>query len=501
MRLRVDRGGQGAGHCSSLLMGCRGHDAGQSGPGEIGQVGGEFACGAWGARRAATSRRPSGPGRRRRGPTGAAAARIAARPAAAATDDRGRGLLADEVGQAADRVAGRGPVEGLLVDDEPVELRVGLDERQVGVDGGGDHLPRVGCCCLDRARSLRQQLRRRPGCRRRRRARRGRRSAGRRRSCWCRPRRRSPPCRRRRRACRRRPGSRRRVVRGARAGARPTASRAGRVGGRATFTGATRPLMSCDGASHRLGFHVTDSTAYCRYRPTPLDPEVPMAAPTRYRPRSSAGTGSRSPAPTPPYAQASNQDMLTATLDGLVARFGLQGEQLGEVVAGAVLKHSRDFNLTRESVLGSRLSATTPAYDVQQACGTGPRGRDPGRQQDRPRPDRVRHRRRRRHHVRRPARRQRRPAPRADQPEQRQDAAGPAQGAGADPPRPARAGDPAQRRAAHRPGDGRPRRDHRQGVGDRPRGAGRAHRPLAPEPGRRLRPRLLRRPGHARSSG
>jgi acetyl-CoA C-acetyltransferase len=71
------------------------------------------------------------------------------------------------------------------------------------------------------------------------------------------------------------------------------------------------------------------------------------------------------------YARASNQDMLTATLDGLVARFGLQGAQLGEVVAGAVLKHSRDFNLTRESVLGSKLSATTPAYDVQQACGTG----------------------------------------------------------------------------------------------------------------------------------
>jgi acetyl-CoA C-acetyltransferase len=71
------------------------------------------------------------------------------------------------------------------------------------------------------------------------------------------------------------------------------------------------------------------------------------------------------------YARASNQDMLTATLDGLVARFGLQGETVGEVVAGAVLKHSRDFNLTRESVLGSKLSAATPAYDVQQACGTG----------------------------------------------------------------------------------------------------------------------------------
>ncbi|HEY0699822.1 MAG TPA: acetyl-CoA C-acetyltransferase [Micromonospora sp.] len=71
------------------------------------------------------------------------------------------------------------------------------------------------------------------------------------------------------------------------------------------------------------------------------------------------------------YAQASNQDMLTAALDGLVARFGLAGERLGEVVAGAVLKHSRDFNLTREVVLGSRLDPRTPAYDIQQACGTG----------------------------------------------------------------------------------------------------------------------------------
>ncbi len=71
------------------------------------------------------------------------------------------------------------------------------------------------------------------------------------------------------------------------------------------------------------------------------------------------------------YAAASNQDMLTAALEGLTARFGLAGERLGEVAAGAVLKHSRDFNLTREAVLGSSLSAATPAYDVQQACGTG----------------------------------------------------------------------------------------------------------------------------------
>ncbi|MGE5720102.1 MAG: acetyl-CoA C-acetyltransferase [Nocardioidaceae bacterium] len=71
------------------------------------------------------------------------------------------------------------------------------------------------------------------------------------------------------------------------------------------------------------------------------------------------------------YANASNQDMLTAAIDGLVARYGLEGERLGEVVAGAVLKHSRDFNLTRESVLGSKLDPHTPAYDIQQACDTG----------------------------------------------------------------------------------------------------------------------------------
>src|SRR2546429_4913677 len=72
-----------------------------------------------------------------------------------------------------------------------------------------------------------------------------------------------------------------------------------------------------------------------------------------------------------PYARASNQDMLTATLDAVVDKFSLSGETIGEVAAGAVLKHSRDFNLTRESVLGSKLAPETPAYDVQQACGTG----------------------------------------------------------------------------------------------------------------------------------
>src|SRR6185312_7882768 len=72
-----------------------------------------------------------------------------------------------------------------------------------------------------------------------------------------------------------------------------------------------------------------------------------------------------------PYAHASDQDMLTATLDGLVERFGLEGERLDEVVAGAVLKHARDRDLTREAVLGSKLAPDTPAYDIQRACGTG----------------------------------------------------------------------------------------------------------------------------------
>ena len=72
-----------------------------------------------------------------------------------------------------------------------------------------------------------------------------------------------------------------------------------------------------------------------------------------------------------PYAQASNQDMLTSALEGLIARFGLAGEPVDEVVGGAVLKHARDFNLIRECVMGSTLSDATPAYDIQQACDTG----------------------------------------------------------------------------------------------------------------------------------
>ena len=71
------------------------------------------------------------------------------------------------------------------------------------------------------------------------------------------------------------------------------------------------------------------------------------------------------------YAHVSNQDMLTAALQGLIDRFQLHGLRLGDVAGGAVIKHSRDFNLVRETVLSTTLAPETPAYDLQQACGTG----------------------------------------------------------------------------------------------------------------------------------
>ncbi len=70
------------------------------------------------------------------------------------------------------------------------------------------------------------------------------------------------------------------------------------------------------------------------------------------------------------YAAASNQDMLTETLRALVERYRLGGVRLGDVIAGAVIKHSRDYNLVRECVLASGLSPQTPGLDVQRACGT-----------------------------------------------------------------------------------------------------------------------------------
>lgn len=70
------------------------------------------------------------------------------------------------------------------------------------------------------------------------------------------------------------------------------------------------------------------------------------------------------------YADLSNQDLMTAALDGLVARFNLKGAHIDEALGGAVVTHSRDFNLMRESVLGTQLSPSTPGVTMQQACGT-----------------------------------------------------------------------------------------------------------------------------------
>ncbi|MDA3942773.1 MAG: acetyl-CoA C-acetyltransferase [Bacteroidetes bacterium] len=70
------------------------------------------------------------------------------------------------------------------------------------------------------------------------------------------------------------------------------------------------------------------------------------------------------------YSHQSNQDLLTAAFKALSGKYKLAGTRIGEVAAGAVLKHAHDFNLTREAVLGTDLDPHTPAFDVQQACGT-----------------------------------------------------------------------------------------------------------------------------------
>ena len=146
-RLRVDRGGAGGGHCLLLAgRGCGGHDAGQAGPGEIGQVCGEFGAehGALGAQppvggRADQPDEAVAPGRRRRaGSRPALLEGQADDRAAACSPTRSERL---SIGS---RSAGRS--SDLLVDDEPVELGVGLEERQVGLDRRGDHLAGAGRC-------------------------------------------------------------------------------------------------------------------------------------------------------------------------------------------------------------------------------------------------------------------------------------------------------------------------------------------------------------------
>ena len=188
------------------------------------------------------------------------------------------------------------------------------------------------------------------------------------------------------------------------------------------------------------------------------------------------------------YADASNQEMLTAA-----------HRRPGDPVRARGRAARRGRRRRRAQALprlqpgprvGARLEAVARDAGDRHPAGLRhrPPGRDPGRQQDRARPDRGRHRRRHRHHVRRAGRDQRQAAQEADEGQRRprhQGSAG--QGARRDPARRHRPGDPAERRAAHPAVDGRARRADRAGVADRPRGAGRARRRLAPAPRRGVR--------------
>ena len=186
------------------------------------------------------------------------------------------------------------------------------------------------------------------------------------------------------------------------------------------------------------------------------------------------------------YASVSNQDMLTAALRGLVERFRLQGERLGDVAAGAVIKHSKDYNLMRESVLSSGLDPQTPGLDLQRACGTSLEAADRHRQQDRARPDRGGHRRRRGLHQRRADRLPALlPAAAAGELPRAQRLAAPvALAAPAAAPLPA--GAAGGGRAAHRAVDGSEHRAHGQALADHARRAGPARLREPREGGGRL---------------
>ncbi len=99
------------------------------------------------------------------------------------------------------------------------------------------------------------------------------------------------------------------------------------------------------------------------------------------------------------YADQSNLEMLTAALNGLVDKYNLKGVHIDEAVGGAVVSHSKDWNLAREAVLGTKLAPTTPGITMQQACGTSLQAALDHRRQDRHRPDRERHRHGLRHHL------------------------------------------------------------------------------------------------------
>ena len=204
-----------------------------------------------------------------------------------------------------------------------------------------------------------------------------------------------------------------------------------------------------------------------------------------------------------PYADASNQDMLTAALDGLVGALRPAGRARSARSSPAPCSSTAATSTSPASPCSARGShPTTPAYDVQQACDTGLQAAIARRQQDRPRPDRRRHRRRHRHHVRRADRPSTRTCARCCwRPTRAKSPAGRLKLLGRAAPGAPRARDPAQRRAAHRPVHGRARRPitARSGASRARRRTSwprASHQHLAAA----YDARLLRRPGHARSS-
>ncbi|WP_455233765.1 acetyl-CoA C-acetyltransferase [Psychrobacter lutiphocae] len=136
---------------------------------------------------------------------------------------------------------------------------------------------------------------------------------------------------------------------------------------------AAKPELKTETKAEDQAATTPNQVAPAKTNTTTNNKEIPMSNETKLPRRVAILGGNRIPfaRSNGAYADASNTDMLSAALNGLVERYELQGERVGEVVAGAVLKLSRDLNLTRESALNTALDPQTPAYDVSQACGTG----------------------------------------------------------------------------------------------------------------------------------
>jgi acetyl-CoA C-acetyltransferase len=70
------------------------------------------------------------------------------------------------------------------------------------------------------------------------------------------------------------------------------------------------------------------------------------------------------------YKEVTTQELMTAALEALVIKLHLQGKTLGDSALGALMNSSSNWNLARESILGTSLNPHSPAYTLQRACGT-----------------------------------------------------------------------------------------------------------------------------------